>query len=383
MVRADVVLVGGGLANSLIALRLRTRRPEVDILLLERGPHLGGRHTWSFHEGDLTPPQREWIAPLVTHSWPRQEVRFPSRVRELSQPYFSLTSERLHEVVGEALGGRVRTGVEVEEVAPHEVRLRDGSRVEAGAVIDGRGDPGGGHLELGFQKFLGQTLILEEPHGLAAPVLMDATVPQKDGFRFVYTLPFEERRLLIEDTRYSDTSELDREGLRAEIRAYAHARGWPVAGVEGEEEGSLPIVLSGDIEAFWDAAGPGVPRSGMRAALFHPTTGYSLPEAVRLADAVAASSELSSPALYALTRERSREAWRGGRFFRLLNRMLYRAAEPDQRYRVLEHFYRLPEGLVSRFYAGRLDWTDKARILSGRPPVPVGRAMRAILGMRT
>ncbi len=91
----------------------------------------------------------------------------------------------------------------------------------------------------------------------------------------------------------------------------------------------------------------------MRAALFHPTTGYSLPEAVRLADAVAASPALDSAALYALTRARSREAWRRHRFFRLLNRMLYRAAEPGQRYRVLERFYRLPGPLIERFYAGR------------------------------
>jgi lycopene beta-cyclase len=210
---------------------------------------------------------------------------------------------------------------------------------------------------------------------------MDATVPQKDGFRFVYTLPFGERRVLIEDTRYSDAPDLDREDLRAEISDYARARGWRVREVEGEEEGSLPIVLAGNIEAFWDGAEPGVPRSGMRAALFHPTTGYSLPEAVRLADAIAAADDLSSPALYALTRGRSVEAWRRGRFFRMLNRMLYRAAAPAQRYRVLEHFYRLPETLIARFYAGRLGWTDKARILSGRPPVPVGRAMRAILGL--
>jgi hypothetical protein len=137
-------------------------------------------------------------------------------------------------------------------------------------------------------------------------------------------------------------------------------------------------VLSGDIEAFWDSGGRGVPRSGMRAALFHPTTGYSLPEAVRLADAIAASSDLRSPALYALTRDRSREAWKHGRFFRLLNRMLYRAAKPEERYRVLEHFYRLPEPLVARFYAGRPTWRDKVRVLSGRPPVPVGRALRAL-----
>jgi len=382
-VKAGLVLVGGGLANSLIALRLRTLRPEANVLVLERGPQLGGRHTWSFHEGDVTPRQQEWLTPLVSHSWPRQEVRFPQRERALRQAYFSLTSERLRQVVGEALQGRVRLETEVEDVTPREVRLRDGSRITAGAVIDGRGDTGGGHLELGFQKFLGQTVTLEDPHGLGGPILMDATVPQKDGFRFLYTLPFGTRRLLIEDTRYSDTPELEREALRAEIQGYARSRGWRVREVEEEEEGSLPIVLSGDIEAFWDAAGPGVPRSGMRAALFHPTTGYSLPEAVRLADAIAGCGELTSPALYALTRGRSLAVWRRGRFFRVLNRMLYRAAEPGERYRVLEHFYRLPEGLISRFYAGRLTWTDKMRILSGRPPVRVGRALRAILGGRT
>jgi lycopene beta-cyclase len=381
-VKADIVLVGGGLANSLIALRLQTLRPDVELLVLERGPHLGGQHTWSFHEGDVSATQREWIAPLVAHSWPRQEVRFPSRVRELSHAYFSLTSERLREVVSRALGERVRTGAEAEEVTPREIRLRDGSRVAAEAVIDGRGDPGGGHLELGFQKFVGQTMTLEDPHGLAGPILMDATVPQNDGFRFVYTLPFGERHVLVEDTRYSDTADLDREELRTEIQAYARARGWRVREIVGEEEGSLPIVLSGDIEAFWEA-GPGVPRSGLRAALFHPTTGYSLPEAVRLAEAIAGSGDLSSPALYTLTRSRSREVWRRGRFFRALNRMLYRAADPEQRYRVLEHFYRLPEALIARFYAGQLDWADKARILSGRPPVPVGKAVRAILGWRT
>jgi len=373
-----VVLVGGGLANGLIALRLRRLRPEIDLIILERDREFGGRHTWSFHAGDVTPGQQEWLAPLVAHSWPCQEVRFPSRRRDLRQGYASLTSGRFREVVGGAVGRGVRVGVEVRDVRPHEVRLADGTSIVAGAVIDGRGDPGGSHLELGFQKFLGRTLALDADHGLPGPILMDATVPQKDGFRFLYTLPFSHRRVLVEDTRYSDTPGFEREELRREIEAYAGSQGWRVAGVEDEEEGSLPIVLSGDIDAFWDASGPGVPRSGMRAALFHPTTGYSLPEAAGLADAIAAAPDLRSPALYALTRDRSQEAWRRGGFFRLLNRMLYRAAEPAERYRVLEHFYRLPEPLIARFYAGRLTWWDRVRVLSGRPPVPMGRALRAM-----
>jgi lycopene beta-cyclase len=381
--QADLVLVGGGLANGLIALRMRALRPEVAVLLLERDGRLGGCHTWSFHADDLTPDQHAWVAPLVARSWPRQEVRFPAYSRRLESAYFSITSETLRAALEKTVREGVRTGVEVAGLDDTGVTLADGTRIAAGAVVDGRGDPGRAHLDLGFQKFLGRTLALEAPHGLEAPVLMDATVPQSDGFRFLYTLPFAERLLLVEDTRYSDTPGFDREALRAATEAYASSQGWRVAGVEGEEEGSLPIVLDGDIEAFWDAGPPGVARSGMRAALFHPTTGYSLPEAVRLADAIAASPDLRGPALYALTRGRSRQAWRRGLFFRLLNRMLYRAAKPQERYRVLEHFYRLPEPLVGRFYAGRPTWRDKLRVLSGRPPVPVGRALRALLSPRT
>jgi lycopene beta-cyclase len=61
----------------------------------------------------------------------------------------------------------------------------------------------------------------------------------------------------------------------------------------------------------------------------------------------------------------------------MLNRMMFRAAEPEHRYRVLQHFYRLPDDLVHRFYAGTTTMSDRVRILSGKPPVPVGRAIRS------
>jgi lycopene beta-cyclase len=60
--------------------------------------------------------------------------------------------------------------------------------------------------------------------------------------------------------------------------------------------------------------------------------------------------------------------------------MLFHAAEPRLRYRVLEHFYRLPEAVIARFYAARLTRLDKLRILSGRPPVAIGRAIAAMRG---
>ena len=51
---ADLILVGGGLANTLIALRLSDALPEIKIMILEQGPALGGNHTWSFHGSDLS-----------------------------------------------------------------------------------------------------------------------------------------------------------------------------------------------------------------------------------------------------------------------------------------------------------------------------------------
>jgi len=211
---------------------------------------------------------------------------------------------------------------------------------------------------------------------------MDATVEQIDGYRFVYTLPFSSRELLIEDTYYSDGHGLDRERLSDGIRTYAARQGWEITEISGEEAGVLPIVLGGDIEAFWDCDPSRVARSGMRAALFHPTTGFSLPEAVALADEVTRHRHLDGRALHDLTRQRSVEHWRRTDYFRFLNRMLFRAAEPEQRYRVFERFYGLSDPLIRRFYAGRLKWTDKVRVLTGKPPVPVIPALRCLFAAR-
>jgi len=381
--RAELVLVGGGLANGLIAHRILTENPDFPLLIIERDATLGGNHTWSFHDSDLTPDQRAWLQPLVAQSWPRHELRFPSLRRVMEGGYNSITSDRLHEVVGGVLGDRALLDAEVDEVTPTRVRLVGGETIEARAVIDGRGDPGGNHLEIGYQKFVGLFVRLAADHGLDDPILMDATVEQRDGYRFVYTLPFSDRDLLIEDTYYSNGPRIDREELSRGIQSYAATQGWPIAEVTGEESGVLPIVYGGDIDAYWEAGPPGVARSGMRGAFFQPTTGYSLPDAVALADVVAANCELDGAALFQLTRERSMNHWRSTGYYRLLNRMLFCAAEPDQRYRIFERFYGLSDPLIRRFYAGRLKWTDKVRVLTGKPPVPITRAMRCLLDRRS
>jgi len=374
--RADVVLVGGGLANSLIALRLRALRPDLSVLLIERDDRIGGEHTWCHFETDVSPGISGWLRPLIVHRWAGYDVRFPAHSRSLDTPYLAITSERLHQVVSTALGDRVWLGASVTDVSPHQVTLSDGRRIAAAAVIDGRGPRRSRSLVLGWQKFLGQGVRLERPHGLTRPIVMDATVSQLDGYRFVYVLPLSETRLLIEDTRYSDGPDLDRASLRAAITAYAEGQGWKIAAVEREEHGVLPIALAGDIDAYWREIRAQIAEVGLRAALFQPTTGYSLPDAARMADQIAALPRITSAHVRACIEEQSKALWRRRRYFRLLNRMLFRACVPDQRYKVLERFYRLSAPLIQRFYAARLTPFDRMRVLVGKPPVPISEALK-------
>ena len=374
----DLIFAGGGLANGLIAWRLKQLRPELNILCIEEQPHMGGNHTWSFHAQDLSAAQQQWIAPLVVQRWPCYDVQFPGGARRLSSGYASVTSERFVQVIETALGDDVRTGQTIAEVSPRSLRLASGETLRASAVVDGRGVKGSPHLVLGQQAFLGQLLQLQAPHGLEAPIIMDARVAQGDGYRFVYVLPFSADTVLVEDTHYVDQHVLSTEQLRRHIDEYAQAQGWTVAACLREEQGVLPITLAGDFDRFW-AQGQGQPRSGLRAGLFHCTTGYSLPDAVRLADWFASQRNLQADALADGIQTFARQAWRRQRFYRLLNRMLFLAGRPQDRWQVMQRFYRLPEGLISRFYAGHSRLADKVRIVSGKPPVPAGAAIRAML----
>ncbi len=374
----DVAIVGGGLSGAFIAKRLREKRGDVRVAVVERGPALGGNHTWSFHSGDLPPTLSAWVEPLAAYRWPRQQVRFPSHRRTLETGYRSIVSERLHADVAPKLGPDLFVNAGAAEIGAAHVTLDDGRTLAARAVIDARGQRASSALTLGYQKFLGQEIAFSAPHGLVDPIIMDATISQSDGYRFIYVLPFTEDTALIEDTYYADGANLDRDAVRREIAAYCARAGWKVREVLREEEGVLPIALAGDIRAYLNAAPAGVGLAGLGAGLFHPLTGYSLPDAAELAEKIADAPDLSGPALAALSRTHAEEKWRERAFYRLLSRFLYYAARPETRYKVLGRFYRLSQPLIERFYASRSTPRDKLRVLVGKPPVSFFKAVECV-----
>jgi lycopene beta-cyclase len=361
----EIVLVGGGLQNGLIALAALHAQPDRRIALVEAEGALGGNHTWSLHGADVPVAARAFIEPLLVARWDGYEVSFPGYARGVGSEYAVISSERFDRVVQAKLRAapecRLILGRRAQRIGEREVELSDGSRITGELVIDARGPDPSAQATTGYQKFLGRELRTERPHGLARPILMDANVEQRGGYRFFYVLPLAPDRLLVEDTCFSRSAEQDLPLAREAIDAYARRFG-TVAECVREECGVLPMPWSSHAQL---RAGSPL-RGGYRGGFFHPATGYSLPVALRLALHVASHpiADMFGTDFAGLVRRHHSQARYAGE----LNRMLFHCFADDQMWNVFARFYRLSDRLIERFYALDLTPWDRARIVLGRPP---------------
>ena len=379
----DLAIAGGGLVGGLVAMALSKLRPDLEIALIEAEDHFGGNHIWSFFDSDVEPEHRWLVDPLISRQWDSYDVHFPKYSRNLSNGYFSIESKNLDRALRKQLpASGLKTGQQAKMVKKGLVTLANGSEIAAKAVLDVRGSGDVSALDIGWQKFCGQMLQLKEPHGLERPVIMDATVEQIDGYRFIYCLPFSDRQIFVEDTYYADTADLDSAICHDRIAAYAADQGWQVEAVLSKEKGQLPVIYGGDFEAFWHANQGVDARAGARAALIQPITSYSLPMAVKTAILIAEMSDISQKKLDEMLRNLAQNHWKNGKFYRMLCAFLFLGADPDKRYKTLEHTYMKDEKLLERFYAGKSTRLDQANLLTGRPPIPVFRAIPLLLKYR-
>ncbi len=366
MDKFDTVLVGGGLQNALVALGLAEHQPGLRVAMVERGERVGGNHLWCFHAGDLTPTMQSVVEPVVVHRFEHYDVHFPNLHRRLDEAYAAVSSERLGthvEGLFNKLGWSLRLGVEVTDVSATRVTLSDDSCLDATLVVDSRGPSALGSAQVsGWQKFVGLELELDRDAPIQSPILMDARVPQSDGFRFMYVLPFSPRRVLIEDTYFSTSPDLDAGHVRNEVLAYALSQRLSVSAITRQEQGVLPLPL----RAPPPRASAAPLRAGYAGGWFHPTTGYSFPVAARLAEHIATRTpdRVHDERFHELVTQQARQL----RFSTFLNRLLFNGFAPQDRWHVLERFYRLSVPTIRRFYAHQTTAFDRARVLCGRPP---------------
>ncbi len=383
----DVAIVGGGLAGGLIALALHRARPEFRIALIEAGKVIGGNHRWSWFDSDLSDDGRALLGGFRQTEWDNgYDVQFPKYRRTLQTSYRSMASTDFHEGLVRALpDSALMLGRKALSLDARGVDLDGGGRLDARAVIDCRSFEPSEHLSGGWQVFLGRQMRLDTAHGLERPTIMDASVdqlaPHGNGgaYRFVYVLPLGAHNVFVEDTYYADDPKLDRSALSSRIDSYARGKGWQDGAIIGHEAGVLPVLTGGDFAAFRNEVSiPGVTVVGTRGGFTHPLTSYTMCVAVKNALVVAEEADLTGPQLAALFDARARRHWGKTAYYRMLARMLFFAAKPEKRVNIFQRFYGLSQGLIERFYAARARPLDKLRVLSGRPPVPVFAAIKAL-----
>ena len=374
--QADMIIVGAGLSGLLTAWRCLDINPEISVMVIEASGKIAGDHTWSFNLTDVDARERDWIKPFIAYQWDSYDVKFPRRERTLDIAYCTGNSDTLRACVQPHIeSGRLKVKLNrrVKELTSDHVILEGGEKLAARCVLDARGFEPNENVFLGYQKFVGRTIRTKEPHGLKRPIIMDATVEQLGGYRFVYCLPFTEHEVLVEDTYYTDGAGLSENEVAARVDDYINAKGWGDHELLRQEKGVLPITLAREEQPY------NYNTIGIRGGFYHPVTGYSFPEAINMA--IGLASDIHTLGIEEMLEPRGmsdwyqRFDWSHKRFYRLLNRMLFRASVETKRYQVLQRFYGLPEGLIKRFYAGRLTNKDKARILIGKPPVPVTKAL--------
>ena len=378
-----MIIVGAGLSGLLTAWRCLDVNPDLSIEIIEASDRIAGDHTWSFNLTDVAEDLRDWVNPFIAYRWDSYDVKFPKRQRTLDITYCTGNSDTLRGCVQPHIeSGRLKLRLEtlVETLGADHVVLKGGEKLGAKCVLDARGFEPNDDVFLGYQKFVGHVIKTQTPHGLKRPIIMDATVEQLGGYRFVYCLPYSDTELLVEDTYYTDGPDLRSQEVDARIKEYITDRlSVDQYEVVRREKGVLPITLA--VNAEYPANRKIIvvndsQKIGIRGGFYHAITGYSFPEALNMANEIAYEAwdeDLEIlPGFLAVMQNSHHES---ERFLRLLNRMLFRAAKPTERYSVLQRFYGLNQGLIERFYAGQLTWRDKARILIGKPPVPVSKAL--------
>ena len=377
-----MIIVGAGLSGLMTAWRCLDVNPELTITIIEGSDRIAGDHTWSFNLSDIDESLHEWIKPFIAYQWDRYDVKFPDYDRTLDITYCTGNSVTLRKCVQPFIDeGRLNVvlNTKVKVLELDKIVTEQGEKLEANCVLDARGFEHNENVFLGYQKFVGHVIKTEQPHGVKHPIIMDATVDQLGGYRFVYCLPYTDTEILVEDTYYTDGAEMNSQEVDARIKDYIRKNlNLSEYTVQHREKSVLPITLG--LENKFRPLDSFVPEIGIRGGFYHAVTGYSVPDAVKNADNLSFKVELWEQSIDPMTigvvvEVDRNEHFKSEYFFRLLNRMLFRAAKPEERYKVLQRFYKLNEGLVRRFYAGKLTFWDKARILIGKPPVPIHLAL--------
>ncbi len=370
----EYVILGAGCSGLSLCHYLLDLGVEEPILILDRREGFADDRTWCFWDVEPTP-----FSHLAIHRWNAWSIHAGSEtvIQSTEQyPYLCVTGADFyrHALRGIAARGDVtlRLGGEVhgytEDAKGVDVKTSEGV-FRARRVVDARGLlPGSAAFEEARslsrwipQKFVG--LRLRASRAVFDPStckLMDFSVDQGRGVRFMYVLPFSPREALVENVYLAEV-DLSPEEYREEIAAYlrdAYGLSADDYTVDAEERGYIPM----SDYRFPRRLGSRVQAIGMLGGDARPSTGYAFLRIQRYCRALAQS----------MTEGRSMPRVHPRRY-QLLDAVFLRFME--ERPRELPGIFRrmfaaVPDASLVRFLTEKSRPLDEARLILALPKIP-------------
>lgn len=386
--RYKYVILGAGCSGLSLCYYLLELGETEPILLLDRKTGFVNDRTWCFWDVEPTP-----FSHLATKRWQSWSLRTScgSATQTTGRyPYLCIESSDFYEYAVRSIEAHpnvtLRLGEEVLNLQPAaggiRVKTSEGT-YEGELAFDGRGlPPGSPHFEKARkeapwvpQKFLGQRVRAERPvFDPERCTLMDFSVDQRRGLRFMYVLPFTPQTALVENV-YLSEARVTEEEYRAETGEYlrdAYGLSGNEYEVSGEEKGYIPMTSY----EFPQRLGERVYSIGMLGGQTRPSTGYTFLRIQRycrrLAESLAASG--GRPEVPARTDSRR---------YDLLDALFLRfMQEHPERCPEIYHqmFAGVPADALVRFLTEKSSPLDEARLIGALPKTPFIRlALRTAL----
>ena len=303
----EYVILGAGCAGLSVCYYLLRQGVTAPILILDSKQYFEDDRTWCFWDVEPTP-----FSHLATGRWNSWSIEGEGRhITQTSEryPYLCLTAADFYRHILEAIAEYPNVTLRLGEAAESYKELTDKTYVatsqrayEARYVLDGRGLPPGSPVfeearrESVWvpQRFVGLRLrAARDVFDTGSCKLMDFSVGQSRGLRFMYVLPFSSREALVENV-YLCEGELPLEEHRAEIQNYlrsVYSLDPSEYTIDGEERGYIPMTD----HKFSRRLGERAYAIGMLGGESRPSTGYTFLRIQRycraLATALAAGEE--------------------------------------------------------------------------------------------
>jgi lycopene beta-cyclase len=303
VLHADYVIAGAGASGLLLADAI-LREPALNdktLLLLDRAPKTTNDRTWCFWERGDNP-----LEDVIHRRWSKLGV-FGDGVARVFDPvpyrYKMLRGIDFYQHMDARVGDASRVTRLYGQISD----LRQGAD-SASVTIDGRTltgrfvfnslppplPDGAQHHNL-LQHFMGWVIETEDDRfDPDVATLMDFRIAQPDGTRFVYVLPLDARRALVEFTVFS--------GALLERAEYVRALRDYIEGtlkidefrIAHDEFGVIPMT-----DAPYPRGGGSVMNIGTAGGATKPSTGYTFLRAQRQARKIAAQLAATGDPFYA------------------------------------------------------------------------------------